>query len=352
MSTAIDEHLFEEVCQTAGTSGFEYRIRNRVLAEIRDLADEHYTDNMGNLIALRRGQGEKRVMAAAHMDEIGFLVKQIDDNGFIRFQTIGGFDPKTLTAQKVMVHGTQDLVGVMGTKPIHVMSDEERKQLPKIKDYYIDLGLSKEEVTQYVSIGDPITRKGEFLRMGNHLTCKSLDNRASVYALIQALRNLKGAALPHDFYAVFSVQEEVGLRGAATAAHQLNPDFGIALDTTIAFDTPGSSPQDQITKIGDGTAIKVMDSATICDQRMVSYLKQQATGADIPYQMEVLTGGATDTAMLQRMGKQGAIAGAISLPIRNMHQVIEMIHKDDLAHSVDLLTAALQHLDEYDWQHL
>lgn len=352
MTTTIDTHLFEQVCQAPGTSGFEHRIRNLILSEIADLVDEHYTDNMGNVIALRKGQGDKRVMAAAHMDEIGFLVKQIDDNGFIRFQTIGGFDPKTLTAQKVTVHGTEDLVGIMGTKPIHVMSEEERKQLPKTKDYYIDLGLSKEQVTQYVSIGDPITRKGEFLQMGNNLSCKSLDNRASVYALIHALQNLRGQTLPYDFYAVFSVQEEVGLRGAATASHQLDPDFGIALDTTIAFDTPGSSPQDQITKIGDGTAIKVMDSATICDQRMVKYLKEQADSATIPYQMEVLTGGATDTAMLQRMGKQGAIAGAISLPIRNMHQVIELINKDDLAYSVDLLVSAVQNLDQYDWQHL
>ncbi len=347
----IDTNLFEKVCQTPGTSGFEHRIRNLIVEEIRDLVDDYSIDNMGNLIAFRKGDSDKRVMSAAHMDEIGFLVKHIDDNGFIRFQTIGGFDPKTLTAQKVIVHGTEDLVGVMGTKPIHVMSDEERKQLPKAKDYYIDLGLSKEEVQQYVSLGDPITRKGEFLQMGNHLSCKSLDNRASVYALIHALRDLKGHTLPYDFYAVFSVQEEVGLRGAASAAHQLDPDFGIALDTTIAFDTPGSAPQDQITKLEDGTAIKVMDSATICDHRMVQYLKKAASDAGLTYQMEVLSGGATDTAMLQRMGKQGAIAGAISLPIRNMHQVIELINKDDLSNSVKLLKEAISKLNKFDWSH-
>lgn len=352
MSTTIDTQLFEAVCQTPGTSGFEHRIRNYILSEIKGLVDDYYIDNMGNLIASRKGSDSTSVMAAAHMDEIGFLVKHIDDNGFIRFQTIGGFDPKTLTAQKVVVHGKHDLIGVMGTKPIHVMSEEERKQLPKAKDYFIDLGLSKDEVEQYISIGDPITRKGEFLQMGNHLSCKSLDNRASVYALIHALRHLQGKSIPYDFYAVFSVQEEVGLRGAASAAHQLDPYFGIALDTTIAFDTPGSSPQEQITKIGDGTAIKVMDSATICDQRMVKYLKEQAINLSLPYQMEVLSGGATDTAMLQRMGKQGAIAGAISLPIRNMHQVIELINKDDLAYSVDLLTSAVQNLNENDWRHL
>lgn len=348
----IDANLFEAVCQTPGTSGFEQRIRKLILDEVKDLVDDYHIDNMGNLIAFRKGSSDKKLMVAAHMDEIGFVVKHIDDNGFIRFQTIGGFDPKTLTAQKVIVHGKEDLVGVMGTKPIHVMSEEERKQLPKAKDYFIDLGLSKEEVQQYVSLGDPITRKGEFLTMGNHLSCKSVDNRASVYALIHALRELKGQSLPYDFYAVFSVQEEVGLRGAASAAHQLNPDFGLALDTTIAFDTPGAAAQDQITKIGDGAAIKVMDAGTICDQRMVQYLKNEAEKTGLAYQMEVLSAGSTDTAMLQRMGKQGAIAGALSIPIRNMHQVVELVNKDDLSAVVDLLKSSIQNIDQQDWRPL
>lgn len=349
---SIDNHLFEEICQTPGAPGFEGRIRKVVIREIQNLVDEYRVDNLGNVIAFRKGKHDKSIMSAAHMDEISMIVKHIDDNGFIKFQTLGGFDPKTLTAQKVIVHGKEDLVGVLGTKPVHVMNEEEKKKLPKVQDFFIDLGMPKEEVEKYVSVGDSVTRKAEFLEMGNHLTCKSIDNRASVYMLIETLKALKDETIPYDFYAVFSVQEEVGLRGASTAAHQINPDLGIAIDTTIAFDTPGASPQEMITKLGEGAAIKVMDSATICDQRMVEYMKSVADEKAISYQMEVLTGGATDTAMIQRMGKEGAIAGAISIPIRNMHQVIEMVNKDDLQASIDLLVGCLQGSDKKDWGHL
>ena len=231
------------------------------------------------------------------------------------------------------------------------MTDEEKKKLPKIKDYFIDVGLPKEEVEKYVSIGDPVTRKGELVQLGNNLSCKSIDNRASVYTLIETLKNLKDQTIPYNFYAVFSVQEEVGLRGATVAAHQINPQFGIAIDTTIAFDTPGASSQEMITKLGNGAAIKVMDSATICDQRMVQFMKKSAEDAGIKYQMEVLTGGATDTAMLQRMGKEGSIAGAVSLPTRNMHQVIEMINKDDLQNAIQLLTNCVHQMDQHNWEH-
>ncbi len=348
---SLNLELFEKICQTPGAPGFEHRIRNTVIEQIESVVDDYKIDNLGNIIAIKKGQGNASVMSAAHMDEISFIVKHIDDNGFIKFQTLGGFDPKTLTAQKVIVHGTEDLVGVMGTKPIHVMTEEEKKKLPKIKDYYIDLGLSKEEVEKYVAVGDPVTRKGEFLEMGKQLSCKSIDNRSSVYMLIETLKKLKGQTIPYDFYGVFSVQEEVGLRGASTAAHQINPDFGIAIDTTIAFDTPGSSPQEMITKLGEGAAIKVMDSATICDQRMVEYMKKIAGENEIPFQMEVLTGGATDTAMIQRMGKEGAIAGAVSIPTRNMHQVIEMANQEDIQGSIDLLAACILNLDQFNWEH-
>ena len=347
---SINTELFENVCLTPGAPGFEDRIRNLVISEIKNLVDEYHIDNIGNVICFKKGRSDKKVLVAAHMDEISFIVKHIDENGFIKFQTLGGFDPKTLTAQKVIVHGKDDLPGVMGTKPIHVMTEEEKKKLPKIKDYYIDVGMPKEEVEKCVSIGDPVTRKGELLQLGNHLSCKSVDNRASVFLLIETLKNLEGESIPFDLYAVFSAQEEVGLRGASTAAHQINPDFGIAVDTTIAFDTPGASAQEMITKLGDGAAVKVMDSATICDQRMVQFMKNVAGQENIQYQMEVLSGGATDTAMLQRMGKEGSIAGAISIPTRNMHQVIEMLNKDDLENAIKLMTACLKQMDRHEWE--
>ena len=288
-------------------------------------------------------------MVGAHMDEISFIVTYIDENGFIRFHTLGGFDPKTLTSQRVIVHGKKDILGVLGAKPIHIMKPEERKSVVPISDYFIDTGMKKEEVEKYITIGDPVTRERDLVEMGDCVNSKSLDNRVSVFILLETLRELKDQEVPYDIYGVFTVQEEVGLRGAISAAHHVNPDFGFGLDVTIAFDTPSANAQEMVTQLGEGTAIKIMDGSTICDYRMVRYLKQVADQNDIKWQPEVLPAGGTDTAGLQRYGKNGSIAGAISIPLRNMHQTIEMVHKEDIRASIDLLKAALQHLDTYDW---
>jgi endoglucanase len=348
----MDVSLLKDVCEIAGAPGFEKRIRDLIIELVTPYADEIKTDNLGNVIAVKKGQRNpdgKRVMVAAHMDEIGFIVTHIDDNGFLRFHTLGGFDPKTLTAQRVIVHGKKDLIGVMGSKPIHVMSQEERNKLPKTTDFFIDLGMPKEEVEKYISIGDPVTRDRELIEMGECVNCKSIDNRVAVFILIEALKNLKNPA--YDVYATFTVQEEVGIRGANVAAHSINPDFGIALDTTIAFDVPGAQAHEKVTELGKGTAIKIMDAMTICDYRMVAFMKQIADQEKITWQPEILTAGGTDTAGVQRMGKQGAIAGAISIPTRHLHQVIEMAHKSDIQGSIDLLVACLEKVDTYDWIH-
>ncbi|WP_100629504.1 M42 family metallopeptidase [Algoriphagus formosus] len=348
----MDVSLLKDVCEIAGAPGFEKRIRDLIIELVTPYVDEIKTDNLGNVIAVKKGQRNpdgKRVMVAAHMDEIGFIVTHIDDNGFLRFHTLGGFDPKTLTAQRVIVHGKKDLIGVMGSKPIHVMSQEERNKLPKTTDFFIDLGMPKEEVEKYISIGDPVTRDRELIEMGECVNCKSIDNRVAVFILIEALKNLKNPA--YDVYATFTVQEEVGIRGANVAAHSINPDFGIALDTTIAFDVPGAQAHEKVTELGKGTAIKIMDAMTICDYRMVTFMKQIADQEKITWQPEILTAGGTDTAGVQRMGKQGAIAGAISIPTRHLHQVIEMAHKSDIQGSIDLLVACLEKVDTYDWSH-
>ncbi len=349
---SINVTLLKQICEIAGAPGFEKRVRDFVIDQVTPLADEVKVDNIGNVIAIKKGVRNpdgKRVMIAAHMDEIGFIVTHIDDKGFLRFHTLGGFDPKTLTAQRVIVHGKKDLIGVMGSKPIHVMTAEERAVLPKTTDFIIDLGMSKEEVEKYITIGDPVTRDRELIEMGDCVNCKSIDNRVAVFILIETLKQLDNPA--YDVYATFTVQEEVGLRGANVAAHGINPDFGIALDTTIAFDVPGAQPHEKVTELGKGTAIKIMDAMTICDYRMVEFMKQTATKEKISWQPEILTAGGTDTAGVQRMGKQGAIAGAISIPTRHLHQVIEMAHKQDIEDSIALLKACLEQVDAYDWKH-
>ncbi len=342
--------LLKELCEIPGAPGFENLIRQRVCALIDPLVDHYKVDAMGNVIGFKKGQrnpDNKKLMLSAHMDEIGFIVSYIEDNGFLRFQTLGGFDPKTLTAQRVKIHGTKDIIGVMGCKPIHVMTPEEKKQLPKTTDYFVDTGYTKEELEKIVKIGDPITRERQLIEMGHCVNCKSIDNRVSVFILIEALKLLQDC--PYDIYPVFSVQEEVGIRGANVASHHINPDFSICIDTTIAYDLPNAQPHEQVTALGKGVAIKILDAMTICDQRMVAFLKQQADKHKLKWQPEILVAGGTDTAGMQRMGKDGSIAGAISIPTRHLHQVIEMAHKEDIEHSILLLQHAIEHIDQHNW---
>ena len=346
----INVPLLKACCEVPGISGFEQKVREIVTKELAGYTDDLFTDHMGNLIAVKKGKSSaKKVMAAAHMDEIGFMVKAIDDNGFIKIQTIGGFDPKTLTAQRVLVHGRQTMIGVMGSKPIHIMSPEERTKAPKIDDYFVDLGLPKEEVIKQVEIGTPITRLSEMIEMGDCIDSKSVDNRVAVFILIETLKALKGKEIPFDFYGVFTVQEEVGTRGAHSAAHQISPDFSFCIDTTIAFDTPGAKPEEMVTKLGDGVAIKIMDGGSICDYRMVSYMKEQATKAGMKYQLEILPAGGTDLTGMQRMSTNGTIGGAVSIPTRYIHSHIEMANKHDIKGNIDLLVVCIQNLETYDW---
>jgi tetrahedral aminopeptidase len=348
----INVPLLKQICEMSGAPGYEKRIRDLIIQLVTPLVDEIKTDNLGNVIAVKKSKknpGAKKVMVASHMDEIGFIVTHIDDKGFVRFHTLGGFDPKTLTAQRVIIHGKKDVVGVMGSKPIHVMTADEKNKLPLTTDFFIDLGMPKEEVEKLISIGDPITRDRELIEMGHCVNCKSIDNRVSVFILIEMLKLLNDPA--YDVYATFTVQEEVGLRGANVAAHGINPDFGIALDTTVAYDVPGAKPHEKITELGNGAAIKIMDASTICDYRMVAYMKKTAEKHQIKWQPEILTAGGTDTAGVQRMGKQGAIAGAISIPTRHLHQVIEMANKEDIRNCILLLKACLEDMDSNDWGH-
>ena len=345
--------LFKKVSETPGAPGFEQRIRQRIIDEIQSFVDQIEVDNMGNLIAIKRGTSElkeeRKVMVAAHMDELGLIVKYIDQNGFIRFHTLGGFDPRTIIGQRIIIHGKQDIIGVIGIKPIHFMSEEERKRPIEIADLYIDIGRNQQEAMKYIAIGDPITRERSLIELGNCITGKSLDNRTGVFVLIETLRGLK--EVPYDVYAAFTVQEEVGLRGAQVAAHTINPYFSLALDTSTSLDMPGVQAHEKIATLGEGAGIKLMDSQTICDYRMVDYLKTIAAKHHIAWQTDIKSVGGTDTAPLQRMPKKGAIAGAVTIPIRYAHQTVEVIHQADVVATIQLLQQALSGLDTYDWSH-
>lgn len=350
---SVDIPLLARICEAPGAPGYEQKIRQLILTELAGLADDIRTDNMGNIIALKKGRSAaKKTMAAAHMDEIGFIVTHVDDQGFVRFNPVGGFDPKTLTSQRVIIHGRKDVFGVMGSKPIHIMTVDEKNKVPQIKDYFIDTGMTQKAIAKLVEVGDFITRHSPLLEMGDCINVKSLDNRASVFVLIETLRALKKTKTKpaYDFHAVFTVQEEVGLRGAQTSALQIQPDFSFGLDTTIAYDVPGSTPQERCTALGQGAAIKLMDSSVICDYRMIAFMKATAKRHKIKWQPEILSAGGTDTASLQRMVGGGSIAGAVSVPTRHIHQSIESCHKHDLAACIQLLAACVCELDQHDWQ--
>jgi putative aminopeptidase FrvX len=345
----IDVGLLKKICETPGAPGFEQPIRQFIVDHLSSRYEDIRMDSMGNVIVFKKGKRDQKLMLAAHMDEISFIVNHIDDDGFIRFQPLGGFDPKTLTAQRVIIHSDPEVIGVMASKPIHIMSPEERKKVPEIKDYFIDTGLPGSTVKDIVSIGTPITRERELIEMGDCVNSKSIDNRVSVFVLIETLKELAESEVPFDLYGVFTVQEEVGIRGATVAASGIQPDFGIAIDTTIAYDLPGAQAHEMVTKLGKGTAIKVLDGMTIADYRMVNFMKAIAKKKEVKHQIELLPAGGTDTAAVQRAGNGGSISGAISIPTRHLHQVIEMAHKEDIRASIDLLKHCIMEMDDYDW---
>lgn len=340
----MDFELLKRLSELPGAPGFEHEIRAFIQNELKGHVDSIETDSMGNLIARKKGGGMK-VMAAAHMDEISLIATYIDDQGFIRFSNLGGFDPKTLSTQRVIVHGNEDLLGVIGTKAIHSMSEEERKQPPKLDHFYIDTGLPSEKVKELVPVGSPITREKDLRVLGDCVTGKSLDNRLSVYVLMEAVR--KAVKTGVDFYAVFTVQEEVGLRGARVAASHIQPQIGIALDVTLAVDTPGTDQKDRCTQLGKGTAVKIMDGSVISTPELVSWMNGLAEKHDIPYQREVLTAGGTDTSALQYLTGVGARVSCVSTPVRYIHSTVETAATRDIEASVRLMTCLIEEIDQF-----
>jgi putative aminopeptidase FrvX len=332
----VNLDLLTELCETPGVPGREERIREVARRELSAAADEVEVDPLGSLMARRAGRGGPRLMLSAHMDEIGFMVSHVEEAGFLRLLPLGGFDPKTLTAQRVVVHGREDVLGVLGTKPVHLMSDEDKRKSPKLEDFFVDVGLPGERVRELVRAGDVVTREREMARLGDLVTCKSLDNRAGLYVMIEAFRALGEHEC--EVVAVATVQEEVGLRGARVAAARLRPRIGLAIDITLANDGPDAKPHERVTSIGAGAAVKVYDTSAIVPRALVDHLVAVAEERDIPHQLEVMPRGGTDTRELALSG-DGAPAGCVSIPTRYVHQVVEACHPDDLDAAARLVTA-------------
>lgn len=341
--------LLEQFATTPGVPGREHRIRQLIHSRIESLVDEVRTDAMGNLIAVRKPRGgkakgdPKKVMLAAHMDQIGFLVKFVDDKGYVRVNAVGGFDTRNLFARNAMVCASsgEDLPAVMNPagKPVHIASDEERKKIPEMHEFYLDLGLDGETVKEKVKIGDMVVLTAPFTRVGKAVVSQCLDNRVGCWAVVRALEKLGD----HDceVHAVWTVQEEVGLRGAGPAAFGVEPDIALSCDTTLCCDTPGTPEDQQVTHFGEGVALKIMDSSTIADIGLIEDLEKVAEAKGIKCQRGVLPRGGQDGAMMQR-SRAGVRTAVFACPIRHIHTVTEMAHEDDLNSYADLLAAYLE----------
>lgn len=337
----MNEPLLKRLSEAHGIPGQEDAIREIVKEELAGVCTFE-TDFMGNLFCRRSGKGGPTVMIAAHMDEIGFIVKFIDDKGFLRLQPLGGWDPRQMASQRVFVHTQSGPInGLLAAevKPKHMLSPEEANKAITIDQFFVDLGLTGEEAKSKVRLGDMVTMNRTFQTMGPLLTGKAMDNRVAVYTMIESIKAAKDPVA--EIVGVATVQEEIGLRGATAAGSALKPDIALAIDVTLANDIPGIPEHQSVTKLGHGTAIKIMDSSLICHPKVVAHFRALAEKHQIPHQMEILSAGGTDAGGVQRL-HGGIPSFTLSVPCRYVHTVNETIHRGDLDASVDLLARYLE----------
>jgi tetrahedral aminopeptidase len=325
--------LLQTLTETFGPSGYEQNVRRIVRREVESLADEVRVDALGNLIIRKRptktARDSKKVMIAAHMDEIGVIVSHVDENGFVRFSPIGGVFRRYVLGGRVrFLNGTQGIIGFDRLDNIN--------ELPTLDKVYIDVGATSPKDSP-VKIGDVAAFDRQYANLGNRLVAKSMDNRVGVLVAIETLRALKST--PYDLYFAFTTQEEVGVRGATTSAYGVDPDIGIALDVTPSGDTPNALRME--IALGKGPCIKIQDVGMIADPRIVQWMIRAAEKNRIPYQREVLLIGGTDAKAIQ-LTRAGVPAGCISIPVRYVHSPSEMVDYSDVQNAVRLLTAVLR----------
>jgi len=341
--------LLAKLTNAPGISGHEEIIRDIITMEIKPYVDDYYIDSMGNLIATKIGEGGQTMMLAAHMDEIGLIVRYIDPDGFLYFNTIGGWFDQTLLNQKMTVHTPKGIYhGIIGSKPPHVMKTSEYDKVIKSEDMFIDVGAnSKKEVEDMgIEIGTQIVSDTTFFTLkGDKVGAKAFDNRAGCAMLINVLKNLRNQS--PTIYAVFTVQEEVGLKGAKVAAYKLNPSFAFATDVTICGDHPGISKKDANVDMGNGPVVTISDASgrgIIVPRDIIRRIKQTSEEYNIPVQYECGDGGTTDGTAIHLV-REGIPTGVISIPTRYIHTPYSVIDMNDLKASVNLLTHMIERWD-------
>ncbi|WP_462412449.1 M42 family metallopeptidase [Neobacillus sp. Marseille-QA0830] len=348
----LDETLsmLKELTDVKGIPGNEREVREVMKKYITPYADEITTDGLGSLIAKKVGNADgPKIMVAGHLDEVGFMITQIDDRGFLRFQTVGGWWGQVMLAQRVtIVTRKGEVTGIIGSKPPHVLSAEARKKPIEIKDMFIDIGASsRTEAEEWgVRPGDMVVPYFEFTVMNNEkmLLAKAWDNRIGCAIAIDVLRQLQGVDHPNVVYGVGNVQEEVGLRGAKTSTHKIEPDIGFAVDVGIAGDTPGITEKEAMSKMGKGPQIVVYDASMVAHKGLRDFVTDTADELNIPYQFESIPGGGTDAGSIH-LTHNGVPALAITIATRYIHSHAGILHRDDYENAVKLIVEVIKRLD-------
>jgi len=340
--------LLRELSDAFGVAGFEDEVRDRIQTHIAPFVDEIRTDALGNLFASRKGNGELTLLLDAHMDEVGFLTKWIDEKGYIRFAPLGGWDPRILPSHRVeiQIRSGKKRLGIIGSTPPHILKEEERRQPIALEDLFIDVGAStrEEAIEMGLQIGDPLTIHYPFTELcPGYVTGKAFDDRAGCTVLVETARRLAKVILDVNVVFAFVIGEEVGLRGARTAAYQVNPDFALALEGTVGADMPGVPEESQPVRIGRGPAITVADRSIIVSRRMIQALERAAAEEDIAYQYKLPTYGGTDAGAIH-LSRAGVLSGVVSVPCRFIHSPNSTLCVGDLEDTIRLVAKFVQTL--------
>jgi putative aminopeptidase FrvX len=346
----LNEKLLEDLVNSDAIAGNEQEVRNIFKKEVLPYAENISYDGLGSIIAQKGTEGRK-ILFASHMDEVGFMVTKITEKGFIEFQTIGGWWAQVMLAQPVRIttRSGQKIKGVTGSKPPHVLSAEVRNKVYDIKDMFIDVGASSKEEAENWGIrpGDMITpdTKFERLNQGKLLLAKAWDNRIGTAAVIEAFKQLSQEKLETQIFVGGNVQEEVGLRGATTATHLINPDIAFAVDTGTAGDTPGMTSKEADSILGAGPQIFIYDASMLPQRELLNFVTDLADHEEIPYQLTVIAGGGTDAGKMH-LTKSGIPSLALAVPVRYLHSANSIIHEDDYLNLVKLIVAIGKHLNQ------
>lgn len=342
-------NMLKELTDAPGVPGYEREARLVMEKYLQPLA-EVTRDRLGSVIGRKEGAADgPRIMLAGHLDEVGFMVSLITDDGFLRFQPLGGWWDQVLLSQRVVIKTHKgDVIGVIGSKPPHVLSPEERKKVVDKKDMFIDIGAeSKDDAVEMgIRLGDPIIPVGEFTVMNNekYLLAKAWDNRIGCALAIDALKHLQDVDHPNTVFGVGTVQEEVGLRGAQTSSFIVEPDVGIALEVSIAGDMPGMKPEEAQSKLGGGPTLLLYDATLIPNIKLRDLVIATAAEENIPLQFDAMPGGGTDAGRMHLFGR-GAAALCLGVPTRYIHSHVGILHRDDYDATVRLLVALVRKLD-------